>query len=223
MAGEGGGERGRLSFHPAGSTIHGMSTTSHALRLAVLVSGGGTTLQNLAAVIARGELNATIVLCIASNAHCRANQRAANLKIPTVVINRQAAGSLEAFSAQIAVAIRQHRADLALMAGFLSLWTLPDDLAGRVLNIHPALLPKFGGKGMHGHHVHEAVLAAGEKESGCTVHLADNAYDHGPILLQRRVPVLPGDTAETLAARVFEQECIAYPEAIRQYVAQRMS
>jgi phosphoribosylglycinamide formyltransferase-1 len=102
------------------------------------------------------------------------------------------------------------------MAGFLSLWTIPPDLAGRVLNIHPALLPKFGGKGMHGHHVHEAVLAAHETESGCTVHYADNTYDTGPIILQRKVPVLPADTPDSLAARVFEQECLAYPEAIRQ-------
>jgi phosphoribosylglycinamide formyltransferase-1 len=101
------------------------------------------------------------------------------------------------------------------MAGFLSLWEIPPELHGLVLNIHPALLPKFGGKGMHGHHVHEAVLAAGETESGCTVHYADNTYDTGPIIVQRRVPVRPGDTADTLAARVFEQECIAYPEAIR--------
>jgi phosphoribosylglycinamide formyltransferase 1 len=194
-----------------------MPDTSHPLRLGVLVSGGGTTLQNLAETIARGELAATLVLCIASNARCFAVQRAAKLNLPTMVINRQAAGSLPTFSAQIAAALRQHQVDLALMAGFLSLWTIPDDLTGRVLNIHPALLPKFGGRGMHGHHVHEAVLAAGESESGCTVHIADNAYDHGPILLQRRVPVLPGDTAAALAARVFQQECLAYPEAIRQY------
>jgi phosphoribosylglycinamide formyltransferase 1 len=106
---------------------------------------------------------------------------------------------------------------LALMAGFLSLWEIPQDWRGRVMNIHPALLPKFGGQGMHGEHVHAAVLAAGEKESGCTVHFADNTYDTGPIIVQRRVPVLPGDTPDTLAARVFEQECLAYPEAIRMY------
>jgi phosphoribosylglycinamide formyltransferase-1 len=108
------------------------------------------------------------------------------------------------------------------MAGFLSLWTIPSDFQGRVLNIHPALLsptegghPRFGGKGMHGHHVHEAVLAAGETESGCTVHYADNTYDTGPIILQKKVPVLPTDTPDALAARVFEQEKFAYPEAIR--------
>jgi folate-dependent phosphoribosylglycinamide formyltransferase PurN len=105
------------------------------------------------------------------------------------------------------------------MAGFLSLWTIPPDFHNRVMNIHPALLPKYGGKGMHGHHVHEAVLAAGETESGCTVHFADNSYDTGPIILQRKVPVLPNDTPDTLAARVFEQERIAYPEAVRRFIA----
>ena len=90
------------------------------------------------------------------------------------------------------------------------------------MNIHPALLPDFGGKSYYGHRVHEVVLAAGCAESGCTVHFCDNLYDHGPIILQRRVPVLPDDTPDTLAARVFEQECIAYPEAIRLYAAGRL-
>jgi phosphoribosylglycinamide formyltransferase-1 len=184
-------------------------------RLGILISGGGTTLQNLADRIAAGTLDASIAVVIASNPSCYGITRAKNLGLPVEVITRKAAGSLEAFSQQIAAALRTHNVDLALMAGFLSLWTIPHDFANRVMNIHPALLPKFGGKGMHGHHVHEAVLAAGESESGCTVHFADNTYDTGPIILQRRVPVLPGDTADTLAARVFEQECLAFPEAVR--------
>jgi folate-dependent phosphoribosylglycinamide formyltransferase PurN len=101
------------------------------------------------------------------------------------------------------------------MAGFLQLLRIPDDFAGRVLNIHPALLPAFGGQGMYGRRVHKAVLAAGVKESGCTVHVADNEYDHGPIVLQRTVEVRPDDTPEALADRVFAAECEAYPEAIR--------
>ena len=108
----------------------------------------------------------------------------------------------------------RHPVDLVIMAGFLRRWIFPAAYEGRVLNIHPALLPKYGGKGYYGHHVHEAVLKAGEKESGCTVHFADHHYDRGPILVQKRVPVLPGDTPDTLAARVFEAECEAYPEAI---------
>jgi formyltetrahydrofolate-dependent phosphoribosylglycinamide formyltransferase len=187
------------------------------LRLGVLVSGGGTTMENLAACIARGELAAEIVCCIASNTHCYGIARARRLGIPLEVITRKEAGTLAEFSRRIAGALRMHRVDLTLMAGFLSLWEIPEDLRGRVMNIHPALLPKFGGMGMHGTHVHAAVLAAGEKESGCTVHFADNTYDTGPIIVQRRVGVLPDDTTETLAHRVFEQECVAYPEAIRMF------
>jgi len=187
------------------------------LRLAAMVSGGGTTMQNIAEVIARGELQAQIVCCIASNSHCYGIERAKRLGIPVHVISRKESGTLEEFSGRIAAVLRQYRTDLALMAGFLSLWNIPADFQGRVLNIHPALLPKFGGKGMHGEHVHAAVIAAGEKESGCTVHFADNQYDHGPIVVQKRVPVLAGDTPDTLAKRVFDMECLAYPEAIRYY------
>ena len=187
------------------------------LRLGVLISGGGTTLENLAQVIARRELDAQIVCVIASNAKCFGIARANRLGLPVFVITRRESGNDAEFSRRIAARLREHRVDLALMAGFLSLWQIPEDFERRVMNIHPALLPKFGGQGMHGHHVHEAVLAAGEKESGCTVHFADNRYDAGPVILQRRVPVLSGDTAETLAKRVFEQECVAYPEAIRRF------
>ena len=109
--------------------------------------------------------------------------------------------------------------DLVCCAGWLCLLDVPQRYRGKVMNIHPALLPKFGGKGMHGHHVHSAILAAGEKESGCTVHFADNTYDTGPTIIQKKVPVHPTDTPDTLAARVFEQECLAYPEAIRMYIA----
>ena len=105
------------------------------------------------------------------------------------------------------------------MAGFLKRVTIPEDFANRVTNIHPGLIPAFCGHGFYGHHVHEAVLDYGAKLSGCTVHFADNQYDHGPVILQRAVPVLDDDTAETLAARVFEAECEAYPEAI-QLIAQ---
>ena len=100
------------------------------------------------------------------------------------------------------------------MAGFLSLVEIPDDFAGRVINIHPSLLPAFGGKGFHGHHVHEAVIARGCTVSGCTVHLVDNEYDHGRVLLQEAVRVLPDDTPDSLAARVFATECELLPRAI---------
>jgi phosphoribosylglycinamide formyltransferase 1 len=112
--------------------------------------------------------------------------------------------------------------ELVVMAGFLSLWPIPPQFAGRVINIHPALLPAFGGHGMFGHHVHEAVLATGCKVSGCTVHFVTNEYDQGPIILQRCAPVLEGDTADTLAARIFEQECQALPDAIRLFAQGRL-
>jgi formyltetrahydrofolate-dependent phosphoribosylglycinamide formyltransferase len=174
-------------------------------------------MQNLAEVIARRELDAEIVCCIASNSRCYGIERARKLGIPVAIIPRKEFAGVEDFSAKIAQTLREYRVDLALMAGFLSLWTIPEDYWGKVMNIHPALLPKYGGQGMHGERVHAAVLAAGETESGCTVHFADNAYDRGPIILQRRVPVMAGDTVETLAKRVFEQECIAYPEAVRRF------
>ena len=187
-------------------------------RLGVMLSGGGTTLQNLAEVIARGELEAEIGCVIASNAKAYGLVRAEKLGLKAAVISRKGFATAEEFSEAVAAELRKHQVELVCLAGYLSLWPIPGDFAGRVLNIHPALLPKFGGKGMHGHHVHEAVLAAGETESGCTVHFADNSYDTGPIILQRRCPVLKGDTAETLAARVFEEEKVAYPEAIRQWM-----
>ena len=105
--------------------------------------------------------------------------------------------------------------DLVVLAGFLKLYLIPEAFKGRVMNIHPALVPAFCGSRYYGHRVHEAVLAYGAKVSGCTVHFADNIYDHGPVIIQRCVPVLDDDTPETLAARVFKEECIAYPEAIR--------
>lgn len=128
---------------------------------------------------------------------------------------------MEEFSERIFAHCREACAGLVCMAGFLQLVRVPDDYLGRVMNIHPALIPAFCGKGYYGHRVHEAVLAYGVRVSGCTVHFADNEYDHGPIILQRRVPVRDDDTADTLAQRVFAEECEAYPEAIRLYAEGR--
>jgi|SRR5271170_4124611 len=191
------------------------------LRLGILISGGGTTLQNLAETIARGELPAAIACVIAGNPTCYGIERAKNLRLPLYIVTRKETGSLEAFSEKLAHVLRHQGVELALMAGFLSLWQIPEDFVGRVMNIHPALLPKFGGKGMHGERVHAAVLAAKETESGCTVHFADNSYDTGPTIIQKKVPVHPTDTPDSLAARVFEQECLAYPEAIRMYIERK--
>lgn len=195
-------------------TISVSDPSQTPIRLAVLLSGGGTTMVNLADRIAGGTLHAKINVVIASNDKAQGIQRAAELKLPNYVVPRKAYDSTDAFSEQVFGLIRDAGADLVCLAGFLSLLTIPDDFAGKVINIHPALLPAFGGKGMHGRHVHEAVLEHGCKVSGCTVHFADQTYDTGPIIAQRACPVLDDDTPDTLAARVFEQECEAYPEAI---------
>ncbi len=185
-----------------------------AKRLAILISGSGTTLENLAGYIADGKLSASIACVISSRPDVYGLVRAQKLGLPHEVIPRRSFADAVAFSDAVFTAIAKHQVDLVIMAGFLSLLHIPPAFENRVLNIHPALLPKYGGRGMHGLKVHQAVIDAGETTSGCTVHYADNQYDHGPILLQRTCPVLPGDTAELLAHRVFEQECIAYPEAI---------
>ncbi|MFG0334413.1 MAG: phosphoribosylglycinamide formyltransferase [Maioricimonas sp. JB049] len=183
-------------------------------RLAVLISGGGTTLVNFLEQIADGRLPAEIPLVIASR-QCRGVDRARAAGLRCEVIRPRDYESVERFSDAVFAVLREVRADLVAMAGFLSRLQIPADFEGRVVNIHPALIPSFCGQGMYGRHVHEAVLARGCKVSGCTVHFADNEYDHGPIILQRTVPVLSDDSPDTLAARVFEAECEAYPEAIR--------
>jgi phosphoribosylglycinamide formyltransferase 1 len=192
------------------------------LRIAVLLSGSGTTLQNLLDRCADGTLPARIVLVISNRADAFGLKRAEQAGVPTAVFSRKSYASLEEFSDRIFDLCRRVQADLVCMAGFLQLVHIPDDFLGRVMNVHPSLIPAFCGKGCYGHHVHEAVLAYGAKVSGCTVHFADNQYDHGPIILQRAVPVFDTDTPESLAARVFEQECLAYPEAIHLFAEGRL-
>jgi phosphoribosylglycinamide formyltransferase-1 len=192
------------------------------INLAILASGSGTTLQNLLDRISAGHLNAHITLVLANNQDAFALERARRAGVPTAFVARKEAGSVERFSHIIFDHCRQAKADLVCMAGFLQLLQVPDDFLGRVMNIHPALIPAFCGKGFYGHRVHEAVLASGVKFTGCTVHFADNEYDHGPIIMQRPVPVRDDDTPDTLAQRVFSQECEAYPEAIRLYAEGRL-
>ena len=180
-------------------------------RLACLISAGGTTLQNLIDRNADGRLAADIVRVVASNADAYGIQRAMRARIPVAVVPRSTANFAEAAFE----AVRGDRPDLVILAGWLHLLKIPDDFRLRVLNIHPSLLPAFGGKGMYGHRVHEAVLNYGAKITGCTVHFADDTYDTGPVIVQRPVSVWDEDTPETLAARVYDAECEAYPEAIR--------
>jgi phosphoribosylglycinamide formyltransferase-1 len=183
-------------------------TMREPIRLVVLISGGGTTLQNLIDRIADGRLAARIIGVVSSRADAFGVERARQVGLPVVVAEK--GNPQKAWEA-----VRGFNPDLVCLAGWLNLLPIPGDYQRRVLNIHPALLPAFGGKGMYGHRVHEAVIAAQAKESGCTVHFADDSYDTGLILVQKRVPVLPGDTPRSLAERVFAAECEAYPEAIQ--------
>jgi len=185
------------------------------LRIVVLISGGGTTLRNLLAKMDAGQLSAEIPLVISSSPAAKGLSIATERDIATRVFERKSSPTAEAFSEAVFNACRAAGAQFVVMGGFLKHVLIPPDFENRVLNIHPALIPAFCGRGMYGHHVHEAVLEYGAKVSGCTVHFVDNQYDHGPIILQRVVPVEPHDTPDTLAARVFEAECEAYPEALR--------
>jgi phosphoribosylglycinamide formyltransferase 1 len=195
--------------------------SKHPIRLGVLISGGGTTLINFLEKIEAGQLAAEVAVVIASR-DCAGIAKAQAAGLRCELLSRRTFESTETFSDAVFSLLREVHVDLVTFAGFLSLVDIPTDFEHRVMNVHPALLPSFGGKGMHGHHVHEAVLVRGCKVSGCTVHFADNEYDHGPIILQRCVPVLEDDTPDTLAARVFEAECEAYPEAIRLYATGRL-
>ena len=192
------------------------------LTVAVLISGSGTTLRNLIEKSRVGQPNIDIGLVISSNPIATGLQYAVEASIPQQVVQRSQFKSTKDFSAVIFRLCRKANVELVVMGGFLQHLLIPDDFELRVMNIHPALVPSFCGKGFYGHHVHQAVIDRGVKVSGCTVHFVDNYYDHGPIILQRIVPVLDNDTAKTLAARVFEQECEAYPEAVRLYAADKL-
>lgn len=162
---------------------------------------------NLHDRIAAGSLRADIAVVIASRP-CAGADRAIARGLPTTIITGPLAEE------DLVTLLDGHAIDLVVLAGYLRLLPVPPTYEGRIINIHPSLLPKFGGPGMYGHFVHEAVLKAGETESGCTVHVCTREYDKGRILVQRRCPVLPGDTPAMLAARVFEQELLAMPEGV---------
>jgi len=185
------------------------------LRLGVLISGGGRTMVNILDEIRKGRLHAEIAVVISSRSTVAGVSRARDAGVPLETVRKKDYPDVDAFSRRIEEVLAAAGVDLVVQGGWLCLWKIPRQYENRVLNIHPALLPSFGGQGMWGHHVHEAVLAAGCKVSGCTVHFFTNEYDSGPIVIQRTCPVLDDDTPDALAERVFEQECIAYPQAIR--------
>jgi len=192
------------------------------VRLGVLISGGGRTLLNIHEDIQRGRLNAEIPLVISSRSTVAGVERARNAGLRVGVVRKKDFPDVESFSRGLAEELDAAKVDLVVQGGWLCLWRIPPQYENRVMNIHPALLPSFGGQGMWGHHVHEAVLAAGCKVSGCTVHFCTNEYDKGPIIVQRTCPVADDDTPDTLADRVFEQECLAYPQAIQLFAEDRL-
>jgi phosphoribosylglycinamide formyltransferase-1 len=197
-------------------------STPDRLPVAVLLSGGGTTLVNLLREVESARLPIDIRRVIATR-ECAGVAKAEAAGLATDIVRPRDYESLAKFSDAVFDRLRDAGVELVVLAGFLSRIDIPADFAGRVMNIHPALIPAFCGEGMYGHHVHEAVIRRGCKVSGCTVHFCDNEYDHGPIILQRTVPVLDNDTPDTLAARVFAAECEAYPEALRLFAERRLT
>ena len=192
------------------------------IRLAVMLSGSGRTLQNFLDLSQAGALAATVVKVVSSRSDAYGLVRAREGGVPTAVVRRRDFTDVASFSAAITRQLEECRPDLVTLAGFMCFYQIPQQFRNRVMNVHPALLPSFGGQGFHGDRVHDAVLAQGCKVSGCTVHFADNVYDHGPIIVQKGLPLEEGDDAHSLAARVFQKECEAYPEAINLFAAGRL-
>ncbi len=192
------------------------------IRLAVLISGGGTTLDNFMTRIQNGSLSAEVSLVIASRPDCGGVGKAEKYGLPLEVCARKEFRDTASFSERIFDLCREHQIDLVILGGFLCLLRIPDDFLNRVMNIHPSLIPAFCGKGFHGSHVHEAAWQRGVKIAGCTVHFADNEYDHGPIIVQRVTSIAYSDTPTEIAARVFQEECEAYPEAISLFAQGRL-
>ena len=188
------------------------------VKIAVLLSGGGRTLQNIVDHIKEGKLTVKVVVVIGSRPDAYGLERAGKEGIETICVpykEYKKEGNVDGFSKAINEHLNKYEIDLVVMAGFMHLFKADEKWNGRIMNIHPALIPSFCGEGLYGHYVHEAVIEYGAKVSGCTVHFADNVYDQGPIILQSAVPVKYEDTPDTLAARIFEEECKLYPRAIQ--------
>lgn len=192
------------------------------LKLAVLLSGSGTTLENIFECNDRGEIDVDVAVVIGTRAEAFGLERARRRGVATAVVNPRDFKDDAGFSARLTEVIEPHGPELILLAGFMFMYTIPPQFTGRVMNVHPALIPAFCGKGMYGHHVHEAVIARGTKVTGCTVHFVDNVYDNGPIILQKTVTVTDDDTPDTLAERVQAAEREAFPEAVRLFAEGRL-
>jgi phosphoribosylglycinamide formyltransferase-1 len=189
------------------------------LPIAVFLSGSGRTLANLIEHRERHGLPIDIRLVISSSAKVKGVTIARDAGIETLVVRKSQYPDPDAYCRAMFDPCREAGVDLAVMAGFLKHVLIPEDFTLRVVNVHPSLLPRFGGPGMYGHHVHHAVIEAGEEKSGCTVHYVDNEYDNGPIILQRSCEVRKDDSADELAARVLVEEFLALPEALRAVIS----
>ncbi|MBD3219629.1 phosphoribosylglycinamide formyltransferase [bacterium] len=183
-------------------------------RVAVLLSGSGRTLENFLRHQARGELPVEFVGVVSSRGDVRGVTVAHEAGLPVTVIRRRDHPDPAAHNQAIADWLEPRDPEIIALAGYLCYFIRPAWFTGPVVNIHPALLPRHGGQGMYGDRVHRAVLAAGDRESGCTVHHVDDRYDHGAIIAQQRVPVRPDDDVDTLAGRVFAAECELYPRIL---------
>jgi phosphoribosylglycinamide formyltransferase-1 len=194
------------------------------MKIAVLASGRGSNLQSLLNAIREGVLPASICAVVSNNSSAGALEIARSEKIPALHLSHKQFPSEEAFSKQLLSVLSDHGAALVALAGYMKLVpkAVVERYRNRMTNIHPALLPSFGGPGMYGMRVHEAVIASGAKFSGATVHLVDEEYDRGAILLQRSVEIMPGENPETLAAKVLKIEHEIYPLVLKAFAENRV-
>ncbi|MDJ0975366.1 MAG: phosphoribosylglycinamide formyltransferase [Planctomycetota bacterium] len=187
-------------------------------RIGILLSGTGSTFKNLLDHIESGDLAAEIVIVLSDREGAKGLDYARDRGIPVAVVSRKAYRGLERYSHAMEEALRPYAPDWVLNCGFLTIYQVPSDLVGRVLNVHPSLLPAFGGKGCYGHRVHEMVIDKQVRYSGCTVHFATDDVDEGPIIDQMVVEVLEGDTPDTLAERVQAAERELYPRVVKDVI-----
>jgi len=190
--------------------------------VAVLLSGSGTTLENFLILSENGSLDIDVKLVVSSRADAYGIERAKKRGIPTAVFRRKDFGSLAEYTKAIFEPVRKSGAKLVILAGFMVQVGVPEDFKNRIMNVHPALIPAFCGKGLYGHFTHEAVIKSGVKITGCTVHFVDDKYDHGPIIMQSAVPVLFEDTPDSLAEKVQAGERRIYPEAVKAFIEGRL-
>jgi len=194
-------------------------------RIAVFVSGGGSNLQSIIDSVKSGFIpDASIEIVVSNKADAYGLKRAQDAGIQALFVNQKDFDSRESYDAKLASVIKEKGIDLVCLAGYMKILTpvFIDGFAGRIMNIHPSLLPSFGGPGMHGVHVHEAVIAYRAKVSGCTVHFVDKGVDTGPVIIQKTAPVYHTDTPEMLQKRIIELEHKAYPEAVKLFCEKKL-